>query len=1002
MKALEKERRRRYETANSFAQDIDRYLNNEAVAASPPSSRYRFRKFCLRNRVGLAFAATIGVLMVLATCVSVWLAVVADRAKQHAETQQQKAGEANYDLTEKISELQQARDELGRMLVDLKSAQRKAGDNFEYAVSSLRDFLVEFAVLDLQGASGLESERQRMLMLAADRIKLLMTDNSDQSNLKLVYAETLLELGEVSLKLGQHNFAEQYFTKSAELRAELWENQTESGLWGEQGKELVRTYRGLAKAKDQSDSAKAEAVFQQAVETAKMLQIGRASDEGNPATWNGVLSEAINDYGLFLLKHGRNESAMSQFELALSVASDGPSQGAILHNLALIHRSSGELRKAFELIDRAIDQDANSWRLQRLKAELHVGLGEFEKAQPPIEKALRSLISELQPGSKKTWATEALPSWTNQKTLLDEFMDTAFILAQVLTKVSKSDQAIERLEHARGFVLGTQFIRGAQSNGLIDRRRLKYVHEIDLKLSELHEAEGRTEFATYYRKHAAKIETRMERIPPPLKGYSFLIGGSNRFDTFAGVAMDDEANVYAAGRVTSNADLDPGISFEGLPDNFFGAVVCKYDSKQQLNWMMPLGTPASGQVHEMVMNQQKNLILTGAIDIGTFSSVHFGKLDLKVPAVGNGPIGFVAKLSLDGDVLWARWTGRGQIPNALPGHRISVSPNGDVVVGGIYLSDSQFGNPVHNLLLTHQANGADQRRGFVACFDSNGLVRWVRSVDAEVAAMVNGVSCDGDGNTYVCGTSRPLANATFGQQSNGQAFDLPELQNESDSFGFLLKLDQDGFTRWVRPQVTPDKLMSMHLIAGNDGHVYLSTKAKSGTDLDGINRYEDDRDLFTITDPAFPEPPGQSVITRWDPDGNLAWHRLLRCRWGMAETRGFAARQGGGIFLLGQANTIGVEFEGQPLLREPGHGVHSVLIELSGKGELLKYRFFATGIGSEARARAVSLNHVGQIAVVGYQSGEVRFPTGEVHRSNSSDAFVTVIDENDWVESEIK
>ena len=46
MKALEKERRRRYETANSFAQDIDRYLNNEAVAASPPSSRYRFRKFC--------------------------------------------------------------------------------------------------------------------------------------------------------------------------------------------------------------------------------------------------------------------------------------------------------------------------------------------------------------------------------------------------------------------------------------------------------------------------------------------------------------------------------------------------------------------------------------------------------------------------------------------------------------------------------------------------------------------------------------------------------------------------------------------------------------------------------------------------------------------------------------------------------------------------------------------------------------------------------------------
>ena len=783
-------------------------------------------------------------------------------------------------------------------------------------------------------------------MLAADRIKLLVTDNSGQSDLKSVYAATLLELGEVSLKLGQHNFAEQCFTKSAELRAELWENQTEAGLWGEQGKELVRTYRGLAKAKDQSDSAKAEAVFQQAVETARMLRMGRGSDEGNSAIGNGVLAEAINDYGLFLLKHGRNESAMSQFELALKESSDGPSQGAILHNLALIHEAKRDLEKALELIDKAIVQDANSWRIQRLKAELHVGLGEFEKAQPPIENALRSLISELQPGSKKTWATEALPSWTNQKTLLDEFMNTAFILAQVFTKVSKSDQAIERLEHARGFVLGTQFIRGAQSNGLIDRRRLKYVHEIDLKLSELHEADGRTEFATYYRKHAAKIETRMERIPPPLKGYSFLVGGSNRFDAFTGVAMDDEANVYAAGRVTSNADLDPGLSFTGLPDNCFGALVCKYDSRQQLKWAIPLGTPAWGQVHEMVMDNQTNLILTGAMDVGTLSSVQFGTLNLEVPAVGTGPIGFVAKLSLDGKVLWARWTGRGQTPNALAGHRVSVSPNGDVAVGGIYLSDSQFGNPVHNLLLTHQANGGDLRRGFVACFNSAGSVRWVRSVDAEVASMVNGVSCDGDGNTYVCGTSRPLANAKFGQQPNGRVFELPELQHELDSFGFLLKLDRDGFTRWVRPQLTSDKLMSMHVMAGNDGHVYLSTKAKSGTDLDGINRYEDDRDLFTIADPAFAGPPGQSVITRWDPDGNLVWHRLLRCRWGMAETRGVAAREGSGIFLLGLANTIGVEFEGQHLLREPGHGVHSVLIELSEKGELLKYRFFATGIGS--------------------------------------------------------
>jgi serine/threonine protein kinase len=45
MKALEKDRNRRYETANGFAMDVQRYLADEPVLASPPSAWYRFRKF---------------------------------------------------------------------------------------------------------------------------------------------------------------------------------------------------------------------------------------------------------------------------------------------------------------------------------------------------------------------------------------------------------------------------------------------------------------------------------------------------------------------------------------------------------------------------------------------------------------------------------------------------------------------------------------------------------------------------------------------------------------------------------------------------------------------------------------------------------------------------------------------------------------------------------------------------------------------------------------------
>ena len=59
MKALEKDRNRRYETANSFAEDIRRFLKDEPVHAGPPSTSYRLRKFIKRNSAAVAAAALV-------------------------------------------------------------------------------------------------------------------------------------------------------------------------------------------------------------------------------------------------------------------------------------------------------------------------------------------------------------------------------------------------------------------------------------------------------------------------------------------------------------------------------------------------------------------------------------------------------------------------------------------------------------------------------------------------------------------------------------------------------------------------------------------------------------------------------------------------------------------------------------------------------------------------------------------------------------------------------
>ena len=84
MRCLEKDRDRRYDSAASLAQDVERHLNHEPIEARPASAAYRFRKLVRRNR--LAFAAAAAVFLALAGGVvaSTWQAVRAGRAERQA------------------------------------------------------------------------------------------------------------------------------------------------------------------------------------------------------------------------------------------------------------------------------------------------------------------------------------------------------------------------------------------------------------------------------------------------------------------------------------------------------------------------------------------------------------------------------------------------------------------------------------------------------------------------------------------------------------------------------------------------------------------------------------------------------------------------------------------------------------------------------------------------------------------------------------------------------
>jgi WD40 repeat protein/serine/threonine protein kinase len=85
MKCLEKDRARRYETANGLAADLKRFLNNEPVVARPPSTAYRLQKAFRRNKVVFTAAAAVVMALVLGLGTSLWQTSVATRERNAAE-----------------------------------------------------------------------------------------------------------------------------------------------------------------------------------------------------------------------------------------------------------------------------------------------------------------------------------------------------------------------------------------------------------------------------------------------------------------------------------------------------------------------------------------------------------------------------------------------------------------------------------------------------------------------------------------------------------------------------------------------------------------------------------------------------------------------------------------------------------------------------------------------------------------------------------------------------
>ena len=85
MKAMDKDRDRRYESASALAADVGRYLRGEPVEACPPTFLYRLRKLSQRNKALLTTTVLVSLAIIVGTAVSVWQAIEATQARRLAD-----------------------------------------------------------------------------------------------------------------------------------------------------------------------------------------------------------------------------------------------------------------------------------------------------------------------------------------------------------------------------------------------------------------------------------------------------------------------------------------------------------------------------------------------------------------------------------------------------------------------------------------------------------------------------------------------------------------------------------------------------------------------------------------------------------------------------------------------------------------------------------------------------------------------------------------------------
>ena len=354
MRALEKDRNRRYESANALAVDVLRHLADERVEACPPSAGYRFRKFARRNKVVLA-AATAGFLVVLLSVAGLiannWLVA---REKKKTETALETA------LAEK----------------------KRADENLARARKAVKEYLLKTSESPHLRAGDFQALRRELLTTAVPFLREFAQQAQDDPRLEAERGRAYADLAMLSQELGDHDRALADLDEAGQIFGRLADGWPDP----EYRRELagVHNTRGVVlDAMSRPDSA--DQAFRQAFD----LLDRPGSDPGASVEDRHDLAVTCNNRGDLLGSLNRLEEAEALLRRAIALregllaerqtpaargqlATSWLNLGAVLRVRRQPAKAEEAFRNAVQVVDASAGPAADSatqLRLQRAKAQ---------------------------------------------------------------------------------------------------------------------------------------------------------------------------------------------------------------------------------------------------------------------------------------------------------------------------------------------------------------------------------------------------------------------------------------------------------------------------------------------------------------------------------------------------------------------------------------------------------------------------------------------------------